>query len=104
MSQPGRHQPAHLAQYAARNTEKSGGNQRRSGGRNNTADAGPEIEPFAAIGLRNVAPDDRVVDVLSAARSEHLIIVTNGQRFALCSVVPAGWRAFGAREFENAAH
>lgn len=64
----------------------------------------PAIQPTAAIRLRSISVDDRVVDVMSAARQEHLIIVTNGQRFALCSIVPAGWRAFGARAFDNAAH
>ncbi|AOF81695.1 hypothetical protein BSY238_3287 [Methyloversatilis sp. RAC08] len=104
MSQARRHPPAHTAPRAACNTEKPGRNRRKADGRTATADATPDTELIAAIGLRSVAPDDRVVDVMSAARREHLIIVTNGQRFALCSVVPAGWRAFGAREFDNAAH
>ncbi|WP_439536583.1 hypothetical protein [Methyloversatilis sp.] len=51
------------------------------------------------IAMRNVAPDDYVADVIATASREHLIIVTNGQRYALCSVIPAGWRAFGPLEY-----
>jgi hypothetical protein len=51
------------------------------------------------IAMRNVAPDDYVADVIATASREHLIIVTNGQRFALCSVIPAGWRSFGPLEY-----
>ncbi|MDP3873652.1 MAG: hypothetical protein Q8Q80_13420 [Methyloversatilis sp.] len=91
----------HPAQRAAHSIEKPG---RKADGRTTAADTTPDVKPLAAIGLRSISADDRVADVISAARREHLIIVTNGHRFALCSVVPAGWRAFGAREFNNAAH
>ncbi|MDP2869668.1 hypothetical protein [Methyloversatilis sp.] len=56
-------------------------------------------DPLTTIAMRNVAPDDHVADVIATARRENLIIVTNGQRFALCSVIPAGWRSFGPREY-----
>lgn len=46
--------------------------------------------------MRSVSPDDRVADVIALAMSERLRVVTNGSRFALCSVIPAGWRPFGS--------
>jgi hypothetical protein len=104
MNQADCHQPASRAQGAARDTEKTSRKRHKAGGHYITAGATPDVEPGATIGLRSIAPDDRVTDVMSAARREHLIIVTNGQRFAMCSVIPAGWRPFGAHEFENTAY
>ena len=60
-----------------------------------------ETTPEAAttVHMRSVSPDDRVADVIALATREHLRLVTNGRRFALCSVIPAGWRPFGAGEY-----
>lgn len=68
--------------------------------RNSASVAAPDA--LTTIGLRHVAPDDYVADVMAMARREHLVIVTNGQRFALCSVIPAGWRSLGPREYASA--
>ena len=56
-------------------------------------------EAAATVRMRSVSPDDRVSDVIALAAREHLQLVTNGSRFALCSVIPAGWRPFGAGEY-----
>ena len=60
-----------------------------------------ETHPEAAttVRMRSVSPDDRVADVIALAAREHLRLVTNGSRFALCSAIPAGWRPFGAGEY-----
>ena len=64
-------------------------------------DVPADAQPDAAttVRMRGVSPDDRVADVIALATREHLRLVTNGRRFALCSVIPAGWRPFGAGEY-----
>lgn len=56
-------------------------------------------EAGTTLRMRSVSPDDRVADVIALAVSEHLRVVTNGSRFALCSVIPAGWRPFGSGSY-----
>jgi hypothetical protein len=86
MSQASRSRHARTAKQQVPDRKKAGGR-------------GPDA--VTTIALRNVAPDDYVADVIATASREHLIIVTNGQRFALCSVIPAGWRSFGPREYAS---
>lgn len=62
-----------------------------------SAETPPEAE--TTVHMRSVSPDDRVADVIALAAREHLRLVTNGRRFALCSAIPAGWRPFGTGEY-----
>jgi hypothetical protein len=64
-----------------------------------TAPADAPLEAGVTLRMRSVSPDDRVTDVIALARREHLRVVTNGTRFALCSVIPAGWRPFRSGEY-----
>lgn len=61
------------------------------------ADAPPDTA--TTVHMRSVSPDDRVAEVIAMAVREHLQLVTNGSRFALCSVIPAGWRPFASCEY-----
>lgn len=43
--------------------------------------------------VATLIPDDALLyDVAQQAIAQHLHLVTNGQRFALTPVVPAGWQ------------
>ncbi|MDP3286735.1 MAG: hypothetical protein Q8M64_00355 [Methyloversatilis sp.] len=91
MSQASRSRNTRTAEHPIQDRNKAVLSAVDAGGR------GPD--PLTTIAMRNVAPDDHVADVIATATRENLIIVTNGQRFALCSVIPAGWRSFGPREY-----
>lgn len=93
MSQASRSRNTRTAKPTVHERSTEGITAPDSGGRGHDA--------LTTIGMRNVAPDDYVADVIATASREHLIIVTNGQRFALCSVIPAGWRSFGPREYAS---